>query len=97
VANHLGGLSIAAAIPSYIQPQFYAMNGSSYPQGNPPPYSEYASEVSYLGSQQAPANDSGYWENTRNDTVRYIGEQAGQYVYARFFSKLYIDGSIDRI
>jgi len=59
------------------------MNGSSYPQGNPPPYAEYAPEVNYLRNQQVPVNDSGYWENTRNDAVRYLAEQAGQCVFIR--------------
>jgi cohesin loading factor subunit SCC2 len=60
------------------------MNSSSYPQGNPPPYAEYAPEVDYLGNQQPPANDSGYWENTRNDAVRFLGDEAAQCVYIWF-------------
>jgi cohesin loading factor subunit SCC2 len=79
VARHLGGLNIGATVPSYIR---YTMNGSSHPQGNPPPYAEYADEVNYLTTQQGPANDSGYWENTRDDAVRYLGDQPGQCVLA---------------
>jgi len=77
---------MAAAIPSYIQPQLYTVNGSSYPQGNPPPYAEYTHEVDYLASQPAPVNDSGYWENTRNDALRYLGDQTGQWVFIQFLS-----------
>lgn len=69
------------------------MNGSAYAQENPPPYAEYAHEVDYLATQQVPVNDSGYWENTRNDALRYLGDQGGQCVILRpliFFNDVLI-------
>lgn len=72
---------MATVTPSYIQPQYYTLDGASYAQGNPPPYTEYAHEVDYLGSQQTLANDSGFWEAARNDAVRYLGNQSGQCVH----------------
>lgn len=80
-ARHLDTQSINATAPSYIHPQYYTMNGASYShnQGNPSPYGQYAHEVDYLSQQRQP-NDSGYWENARNDVVGYLGDQSGSYV-----------------
>ncbi|KAJ7457662.1 hypothetical protein B0H11DRAFT_208709 [Mycena galericulata] len=69
VTRHLSTLTISGAPPSSLQPQYYA----AYPQGNPPPYTEYAPEVDYLASQ---ANDSGYWETARNEAAAMISQQA---------------------
>ncbi|KAJ7644375.1 hypothetical protein FB45DRAFT_897682 [Roridomyces roridus] len=69
VARHLGSLTISGAPSSALQPQYYA----AYPQGNPPPYSEYAQDVDYLASSQA--NDSGYWESARNEASAMISQQ----------------------
>lgn len=85
VARHLGSMSIGAPMPSYIQPQYH---GSSYGQGNPPPYTEYAHEVDYLASHQVPLDDSGYWETTRNDALSYLGDQPGSCVYFNFSSNI---------
>ncbi|KAA1473731.1 hypothetical protein DENSPDRAFT_882264 [Dentipellis sp. KUC8613] len=75
VARHLGGLTTPATTPSYVQPQYYGASNYSYPTSNPTPYSQYANEINHLQSQQVPSNDSGYWANTRNDAVRYLGQQ----------------------
>ncbi|KAJ7081353.1 hypothetical protein B0H15DRAFT_924231 [Mycena belliarum] len=69
VTRHLSSLSISGAPPSVLQPQYYA----TYPQGNPPPYTEHAPEVEYLASH---ANDSGYWESARNESSTMISQQA---------------------
>ena len=67
------------AAPTFHRPEYYnSTHQSSYPQGNPPPYSEYDNQVRYLA--QRPLNDSGYWENTRDEAVRMLNEQAGPYV-----------------
>ncbi|KAK0464696.1 uncharacterized protein EV420DRAFT_1725943 [Desarmillaria tabescens] len=76
-ARHLGNMTSVATPPSFVQPNYYSMQSTSYPQGNPPPYTEYASELTYLSSQNVSADDSGYWESTRNDAVRLMQEQAG--------------------
>ena len=68
------------AAPTFPQTQYYGDPGATYPQGNPPPYSEYDQQIRYLASSHVPADDSGYWENTRNDAVRMLNEQAGPYV-----------------
>ncbi|KAI0317644.1 hypothetical protein OF83DRAFT_1120276 [Amylostereum chailletii] len=78
VARHLNGLTANATTPSYVQPQYYAMNGYNYPSANPPPYSEYAPQMLVLQSQQVPTNDSTYWTNTRNEAVRYLGQPGTQ-------------------
>ena len=70
------------AAPTFHHPEYYSAHQSSYPQGNPPPYSEYDNQVQYLATQ-TPLNDSGYWENTRDDAVRLLNEQASSYVLNR--------------
>lgn len=79
-ARHLGNMTSVATPPSFVQPNYYSMQPTDYPQGNPPPYTEYAPELTYLSSRNVSADDSGYWENTRNDAVRLVQEQAGPYV-----------------
>lgn len=78
VSRHIGSMTLTAA-PTFNSSEYYSNHQSSYPQGNPPPYSEYDNQVRYLASQ-SPLNDSGYWENTRDDAVRMLNEQAGPYV-----------------
>lgn len=78
VSRHIGSMTLTA-VPTFHRPEYYNTNQSSYPQGNPPPYSEYDNRVRYLATQ-TPLNDSGYWENTRDDAVRMLNEQAGPYV-----------------
>ncbi|KAG6853818.1 hypothetical protein C0991_001064 [Blastosporella zonata] len=56
------------------------VQNGGYPQGNPPPYTEYAQELAYLGSQQGHTHDS-YWRQTRDDAVRLLGDQSGPYVF----------------
>jgi hypothetical protein len=72
VARHLNNLSISGATPSFIQPALY-------PRENPPPYTEYASEVEYLSAFQMPADDLGYWDNTRGNVLELVRDrtQAG--------------------
>ena len=79
VSRHISNMTLTAA-PTFPQTQYYNDQGSTYPQGNPPPYSEYDQQLRYLSSSNVPADDSGYWENTRNDAVRMLNEQAGPYV-----------------
>ncbi|TFK39055.1 hypothetical protein BDQ12DRAFT_682942 [Crucibulum laeve] len=75
VARHMGSMMMSGAPPTFMEPTYYSSD--SYAHGNPPPYSEYDQQINYLNSQQVPVNDSGFWENTRNDAVRMINEQAG--------------------
>ncbi|KAG6849921.1 hypothetical protein H0H93_003632 [Arthromyces matolae] len=69
VARHLSSMTLSAQMPSFA-------HYGGYPQGNPPPYTEYAQEVAYMGSQNAQNNDP-YWRQTRDDAVRLLGDQAG--------------------
>jgi cohesin loading factor subunit SCC2 len=81
VSRHISSMTLTAA-PTFHRPDHYNMHQSSYPQGNSPPYSEYDSQVQYLAAP-TPLNDFGYWENTRDDAVRMLNEQAGPYVLNR--------------
>ncbi|KAF8636245.1 hypothetical protein AX17_003730 [Amanita inopinata Kibby_2008] len=78
VARHLSNMTLTAAPPSFMQPNYYSMQhaGHYVQDGNPPPYTEYAQEMSYISAPQVPANDGGYWENTRNDAVRLLGDHS---------------------
>ncbi|TRM61170.1 hypothetical protein BD626DRAFT_502962 [Schizophyllum amplum] len=71
VARHINNMSMPTHPPSFVQPELYA------PQGNPPPYSEYAHQVQYMGAPAAPSSDGGYWDVNRNNATRYIGAEAG--------------------
>lgn len=79
VARHLSSLSLSGAPPSALHPQYYA----AYPHGNPPPYTEYPSDVQYLTSE-ANANDSGYWETARTEASNMISQQTEGCVYRKF-------------
>lgn len=76
VSRHISNITLTAA-PTFPQPSYHDSQYSGYPQGNPPPYSEYDRQLHYLASAQAPVNDSGYWENARNDAAKMLNEQAG--------------------
>ena len=67
------------AAPTFHRPEYYNNYQPSYPQGNPPPYSEYDNQLRILATQ-SPLNDSGYWDNTRDNAVRMLNEQMGPYV-----------------
>ncbi|KAF9267598.1 hypothetical protein L218DRAFT_955463 [Marasmius fiardii PR-910] len=77
VARHLDQMSITAAHPTFANPNYY----SSHPttansQQPPPPYTEYASELTYMAGTQS-SNDQRYWMQTANNAVRMVQEQAG--------------------
>jgi len=81
VSRHISSMTLTAA-PTFHRPEYYNTHQSSYTQGNPPPYSEYDNQVQYLAAQPS-HNDSGYWENARDNAVRMLNEQAGPYVLNR--------------
>ena len=84
MARHLSNLSITAAAPSFVQPDYHTLHGSSYLQGNPPPYTEYAHEINYLIApyeNPVPVRNMEYWQNTRDDAVRLLGEQAERCIF----------------
>lgn len=62
VARHLSDLTIS---PTYMHPQYQYMDSSD---------GEYANELQYLTSGRSNPGDGGYWENTRNEAVRYLTE-----------------------
>ena len=81
VSRHISSMTLTAA-PTFHRPEYYNNYQSSYPQGNPPPYSEYDNQLRFLATQ-SPLDDSGYWENTRDNAVRMLNEQMGPYVLNR--------------
>lgn len=84
VSRQLSNLSLSAQPPSYAQPQYYALSEYTYPSQTPAPYTEYATELNHLQSQHLPAQDGGYWENTRNDAVQYLSQPSHTYVPSLF-------------
>ncbi|KAF8648994.1 hypothetical protein AX16_006108 [Volvariella volvacea WC 439] len=74
VARHLSNLAVTAPPASYAQPSYYSVQHNTPPQGNPPPYTEYAQELSYLAAPTVPSGDNGYWESMRNEAVRLLGD-----------------------
>ena len=81
VSRHISNMTLTTA-PTFHRPEYYNNYESSYPQGNPPPYSEYDNQLRFLATQ-SPLNDSGYWENTSDNAVRMLNEQMGPYVLNR--------------
>ncbi|KAL1664712.1 hypothetical protein GGF50DRAFT_101537 [Schizophyllum commune] len=71
VARHINTLTGPAHPPSFAQPELYA------PQGNPPPYSEYAPDVQYMAAPVAPNASGGYWDINRTNATRFISAEAG--------------------
>ena len=76
----MGNITLTAA-PTFPQPNYsYERQNDGNARGNPPPFSEYDQQLHYLASNQMPGNDSGYWENTRNEAVKLLNEQVDPYV-----------------
>ncbi|TFK69516.1 protein rad9 [Pluteus cervinus] len=78
VARHLNNMAMTAPPPSFSHPSYYSAQHSNY-SGQPPQYTEYPRELSYLNTS---TNDSGYWESARNEVVGLIGHQGNNSVYA---------------
>jgi cohesin loading factor subunit SCC2 len=76
VARHLSNLTISPVHSnySYMQPHYQIPSHA--------PYSEYVEEISYLSSPRPPGRDGAYWDNARNDAVRFLGNQASSCVMA---------------
>ena len=66
-------------------PQVYARDP------NPPPYTEYAQELSYVSRAQVPNNDGGYWEGTRDEAVRLLGDQSSYVAYTCAYMRSFVD------
>ena len=81
VARHLSNMTFTAAPPTFMQQGYYsAPHAQVYArEPNPPPYTEYAQELSYISRPQVPNNDRGYWEDTRDEAVRLLGDQPSSY------------------
>jgi cohesin loading factor subunit SCC2 len=71
-------LSIIEMAPSFVQ----SLLGLSYPQGNPQPYTEYASEVECLSAFELYRKNTDYWESTRGDVLGLLQDStsAGLFV-----------------
>ncbi|TFK52693.1 hypothetical protein OE88DRAFT_1628274 [Heliocybe sulcata] len=79
IARHLSNLTISANTPSYIQPLNYHTHTSSGMSSHYAPFPEYSNEFNHLTLPQAPSDDGGYWTDTRNDTMRYLGGAGSAY------------------
>lgn len=75
-------MTFTATPPTFMQQGYYSVNHTPVyaREPHPPPYTEYAQELSYISRSQVPTNDGGYWEGTRNDAVRLLGDQSSSYV-----------------
>ncbi|KZT19995.1 ARM repeat-containing protein [Neolentinus lepideus HHB14362 ss-1] len=79
VARHLSNLTITANSPSYIQPLNYNAHTSSGLSSSYAPFPEYSTEFNHLTLPEAPSEDGGYWADTRNDAMRYLGGASSAY------------------
>ena len=88
VARHPSQLSMGAHSSSYAQPQYYNANGYHCPSPNPPPYTEYATELNRAPPLRHTEAESNYWTTVGGDTSRYHGGHVNRHV-------LLITSSID--
>jgi hypothetical protein len=79
VARHISHPSLGAHTP-YAQPQYYSQNAYPYPSPNPPPYTEYATELNRPQSLRHPESNLSYWATIGSDTSRYHGGQSNRQV-----------------
>lgn len=70
VARHHSHPSVGGHTP-YAQPQYYSANGYHCPSPNPPPYTEYATELNRPQSLRRSEGESSYWTTVGGDTSRY--------------------------
>jgi cohesin loading factor subunit SCC2 len=79
VTHHSAHPPASASMPC-LQPHYYSANSYQYPSQNPPPYTEYATELNRPQSSQHIEGNSGHWPSARDDTLRYIGAQSNRQV-----------------
>ena len=79
VTHHSAHPPASASMPC-LQPHYYNANSFQYPSQNPPPYTEYATELNRPQSSQHMEGNSGHWPGARDDTLRYIGAQSNRQV-----------------
>lgn len=80
VARHYSHPSVGGHTP-YAQPQYYSANGYHCPSPNPPPYTEYATELNRPQSLRRSESESSYWTTVGGDTSRYHVGQSNRYVF----------------
>lgn len=73
-ARHLNHLSMYAVPPSYVQPHVYR-TPESYSYPHLPSTSDFAYDIGRMDPNLSSVPDRRYWENTRNEAVRHLGEQ----------------------
>lgn len=82
VARHISHPSLGPHTSSYAQPQYYNPNAYQHPSPNPPPYTEYATELNRPQSLRHPESESSYWATTGGDTSRYHGGHSNRQVHS---------------
>lgn len=81
VARHYSHPSVGGHTLSYAQPQYYNANGYHCPSPNPPPYTEYATELNRPQSLRHSEGESSYWTTVGGDTSRYHVGQSDRHVH----------------
>jgi hypothetical protein len=79
VARHFSHPSLGAHTP-YAQPQYYNPNAYQHPSPNPPPYTEYATELNRPQSLRHLGSETSNWATTGADTSRYHGGHSNRQV-----------------
>jgi hypothetical protein len=77
VSRHLSHLSMVAHSPSHAQPQYFNTNGIHSPSPNPPPYTEYATELNCPQFLRHQERESSYWP-IGGDSSRYTEGQSNR-------------------
>jgi len=84
VSRHRSNLSVVAHSHSHAQPQYFNTNGFHSPSPNPPPYTEYATELNCPQPLQHQEGESSYWTTIGGDSSRYTEGQSNRWVFTSY-------------
>lgn len=80
VSRHNSHPSMVARTTSHPRPQYFNPNGYHSPSPNPPPYTEYATELNCPQSLRHQGSGSSYWTAIGGDSSRYLEGQSNRWV-----------------
>jgi len=86
VSRHLSHLSMVAHSPSppHAQSQYFNTNGCHSPSPNPPPYTEYATDLNSPQSLRHQEGESSYWTTIGGNTSRYTEEPSNRWALTSY-------------
>ena len=83
-SRHHSHPSMVARTPSHPRPQYFNTNGYHSPSPNPPPYTEYATELNCPQSLRHQGSGSSYWTGIGGDSSRYLEGPSNRWVVTSY-------------